>query len=303
MTEHETLAPYEETLLADLLAFQAEQAPEPAPAPRRGVRRRRVLIAVGIAAVIGAAVAGTVVVTERGGGSGAAAKPATIKSRIQRALLDADTGYVLHTSTYNGGVLRSENWQDPARFNSVAAFSDHGSVWSRSGIVYTGHGFRIETVNLTTDHWDTIDQEFPPGHPPQHISAGGSRYLPDSIRSQLADGVLVIVGREKLDGRDTIHLRAHFAADLPPQFVPPDLWVDASTYLPVQEIQHNSLTGQDSVVHFEWLPDTPENIQKTVFRPPTGFAHTVRTFNIGVPGSPPNPSSSSSYTTTLTPSG
>ena len=247
---------------------------------------------------------GTVVAFQRSSGNGAATQPATIKVRIQRALLDANSGFVIHTSEYIVGVLRAESWDDPAHLRAAGvAYDDSGAVYARNGFVYTGDSARIETANLTTGQWDSLVQKFPPGRHPERITGPGSQYLPDTIRMQLADGLLIVIGHETLDGRDTIHLKQHLPAGIPAEFVPSDIWVDASTYLPIREVEHNALTGTDTVIHFEWLPDTSENLAKTVFKAPAGLVdrvHVMTFSNFPRPnGGPP----SSSHSTTIGPAG
>ena len=303
MNEQPTLAHYEEQLLRDLLAFQTARSPEPAPPMPTRHRPRRADRSPDR--------------SDHRGGRGGHRRGVPAEQREprshpagddqgtdQRALLDANSGFVIHTSEYIVGVLRAESWDDPAHLRAAGvAYDDSGAVYARNGFVYTGDSARIETANLTTGQWDSLVQKFPPGRHPERITGPGSQYLPDTIRMQLADGLLVVIGHETLDGRDTIHLKQHLPAGIPAEFVPSDIWVDASTYLPIREVEHNALTGTDTVIHFEWLPDTSENLAKTVFKAP-GWArrprarHDVQQLSTAERRVP-----SSSHSTTIGPAG
>ena len=54
-----------------------------------------------------------------------------------------------------------------------------------------------------------------------------------------------------------------------------DLWVDASTYLPV--LQETSTGGRvTNRTTYSWLPRTPENLAKLSLVVPPGFTHSSR---------------------------
>ena len=101
---------------------------------------------------------------------------------------------------------------------------------------------------------------------------------PDSVREAVADGELDLVGPEKVDGRDTLHLRV-FGPDRSYRV---DMWVDSTTYLPVQEASAKSSgeTGEQEfpasyavTTRYSWLPRTGENLARLVVTPPPGFTH------------------------------
>jgi hypothetical protein len=77
------------------------------------------------------------------------------------------------------------------------------------------------------------------------------------------------VGSEKLAGNDAVHLRWSTI----PGFTL-DLWVDATTYLPVRHISAGAKGG--STVDYTWLPRTPENLAGLDLAPPAGFTHRDR---------------------------
>jgi hypothetical protein len=95
----------------------------------------------------------------------------------------------------------------------------------------------------------------------------------DSIRKAITDGTVELVGKENVDGLDTLHLRLHG----PKRSYRIDMWVDSTSYLPVREIAAKS-TGPDEfpasaavTATYTWLPRTEENLAKLVLTPPPGF--------------------------------
>lgn len=94
---------------------------------------------------------------------------------------------------------------------------------------------------------------------------------PDGIQAALNDGTLTLVGPETLNGRQTLHLRM-FATHRGYRI---DMWVDAATYLPVQETQRViGAPDQDApavTTTYSWLPRTEENLAKLVLTAPPGF--------------------------------
>ncbi|HEY9472346.1 MAG TPA: hypothetical protein VIS06_00705, partial [Mycobacteriales bacterium] len=101
---------------------------------------------------------------------------------------------------------------------------------------------------------------------------------PDSVRRAVADGELDLVGPEKVGGRNTLHLRV-FGPDRSYRV---DLWVDSTTYLPVQEAAAKG-TGETGAQEFpashtvttrySWLPRTEKNLAHLVVTAPPGFKH------------------------------
>ncbi|HEV2781196.1 MAG TPA: hypothetical protein VGX25_17580 [Actinophytocola sp.] len=98
----------------------------------------------------------------------------------------------------------------------------------------------------------------------------------DSIRTAITDGTVELVGRETVDGLDTLHLRLFG----PNREYRIDMWVDSRTYLPVREIAAKSSGGTGDqefpsahavTTTYDWLPRTPDNLARLVLTPPAGF--------------------------------
>lgn len=98
----------------------------------------------------------------------------------------------------------------------------------------------------------------------------------DSIRKAIADGTLELVGKENVDGINTLHLRLYG----PKRSYRIDMWVDSKNYLPVKEIAAKSggKAGDKEfpaaaavTTKYTWLPRTEENLARLVLTPPPGF--------------------------------
>jgi outer membrane lipoprotein-sorting protein len=95
----------------------------------------------------------------------------------------------------------------------------------------------------------------------------------DSVRKAISDGTIELLGREKVDGVDTLHLRLYG----PKQSYRIDMWVDGTTYLPVQQTaakgDGKAFPASSTVTtKYSWLPRTEENLARLVLTPPPGFA-------------------------------
>jgi hypothetical protein len=89
-------------------------------------------------------------------------------------------------------------------------------------------------------------------------------WTPAEIQQAIKEGRITVVGPDQVNGKPTIKLyRVPRKAD-----VPMDLWVDATTYLPVR--YH---LRQEGPMTFDvsWLPPTPENLAKLKTVIPPGF--------------------------------
>jgi hypothetical protein len=88
---------------------------------------------------------------------------------------------------------------------------------------------------------------------------------PDEIRQGLADGRITVAGPATVNGKAAVKLHYEGSKVSPSM----DLWVDATTYLPVrwQWLQESS-----TPFDVTWLPPTPANIEELTTEIPDGFA-------------------------------
>ena len=89
-------------------------------------------------------------------------------------------------------------------------------------------------------------------------------WTPEEIQQGLADGRFTVLGPAEVDGKPTVKLH-HEPRKTE---TPTDLWVDATTYLPVRwQWQQDGSTPFDVT----WLPPTPENLAQLKTVIPPGF--------------------------------
>jgi hypothetical protein len=92
------------------------------------------------------------------------------------------------------------------------------------------------------------------------------------IRSEIAAGQLEVIGRTELRGHQAIELGITVppADGGPVRVTTAHLWVDAATYLPMQQVLRFS-TGRQDVTDYSFLPPTAANLAK--LRPviPAGY--------------------------------
>lgn len=92
----------------------------------------------------------------------------------------------------------------------------------------------------------------------------------DALKKAIDEGRMELIGAETIGDRQTHHLRL-FATIRGYQI---DLWVDATSYLPVRETS-TVLDGPDEPVltsDYDWLPRDEENLAKLELTPPPDFA-------------------------------
>jgi hypothetical protein len=232
---------------------------------RRHTRRTRALMTMTAVPVAAAAVAVVALV---------AAQPQRIQPNLRNAAyvadhtvaaLDAASGRVVHIRGAIGGQTL-EQWRDPA-----------GSRWRvdetgpdgapRRAMLVTGPADGTRTV-LTVDYadraWWTYRLEQP--EEPSDVSWIATLDGPDDIQDALRLWSLHVVGTERLNGQETVHLGG---AKPTGRGIAIDVWVDAATYLPVRI----AIVSPDLSVtsRYTWLPRTPQNLAPFDLKPPAGF--------------------------------
>ena len=94
----------------------------------------------------------------------------------------------------------------------------------------------------------------------ERLSLSEPADLSSVIESGLRCGAFQVAGHQPVDGIDAIELTGIVGGR--PAFT---LWVDASTYLPVQ------MTADKEVMQFRWLPPTQANLAQLTGTIPPGF--------------------------------
>jgi hypothetical protein len=275
-------------------------------APRHWGRRitRSGLIATVSATAVVAAVT-TVIVTASGQptgrhtGAGAAVETASyVLKRAAAAQADAyhligvedgpNTGSIYDGTTYADAATRKLHWVSYQRTPSgqpllEESVSGNGSVEVdyRDRVYFgctAGVGGGCAGIPDTSITQYAIPGLGQPGKGWQDPSA--------AYYAALAEGKVTLAGHRNLDGRDTILLRVHLTAHRTPQPPDPEVWVDARTYLMVQErfwtqdvpngatvdpavIGHMTLAPR--TIRISWLQPTEANLAKLDLSPWAGF--------------------------------
>jgi hypothetical protein len=248
------------------------------PTARRWYLRRPAIATATAFALVGLAAGGVALGTadHRPGQTGGATASSTDTSRpsqlrdvayvstqTQAALGAADDYVVKVHDAYKGGWI--DSWKDEQTGRSrVDIYRGNGSPDSSLvTIVADGKQRGTQISHLERTYFEFVDSA---------ESATGTVFVPNdpaSIRDWLARGSLEIVGQEKMDGNDTVHLRlkagtAAYTADL---------WVDSTSFLPYKTVADKSgkVTDRAEVSTFEWLPRTDENLSHFDLTPPAGY--------------------------------
>ena len=196
------------------------------------------------------------------------------------AALDAASDRVVHIrgaisgqtpdgKTPDGKTL--EQWRDPA-----------GSRWRvdetgpdgmpRRAMLVTGPDDGTRTV-LAVDYADHAwwTYRLVPPDMPSDVWWITTLDGPDDVRDALRLWALHVVGTERVDGRETVHLGG---ARPTGTGIAIDIWVDAASYLPVRV----AIVSPDMSItsRYTWLPRTPRNLAPFDLKPPTGFTQRQR---------------------------
>ncbi|MEU0547291.1 hypothetical protein [Micromonospora sp. NPDC005979] len=106
------------------------------------------------------------------------------------------------------------------------------------------------------------------------------QYLPPSLNPKdlkraVDSGKVTLVGEERLDGRQTVHLQwlggPDSAMDAAAKTAEESMqiWVDKKSYLPVRVV--NKLFTGTTTSDYEWLPRSKENLAKVTVSPPADY--------------------------------
>jgi hypothetical protein len=92
------------------------------------------------------------------------------------------------------------------------------------------------------------------------------------IRAEIANGQFTVIGRTILNGQQAIELKFNVPPnnEAPPHVTAERLWVNATTYLPMQDYTRWS-NGQQSVSDYVFLPPTPKRLAKLRPAIPAGY--------------------------------
>jgi len=196
---------------------------------------------------------------------------AFVQEQTIKALGQASQYVIYAKSSYDGGHY--ETWIDRAnqRYRNDV-YSGTPAQLNQSHAVSGPDGDQtVVTVDYDSHWWATRHETFsrPQSAPPDITDA-------QEIQRAITDGTVELLGHETVNGFDTLHLRLYG----PDRTYRIDMWVDATTYLPVQDVAGKS-SGQAGAAEFpasyavtttySWLPRTDENLARLVLTHPPGY--------------------------------
>jgi hypothetical protein len=260
-------------------------------AARRRHHRRstvtRAVTATGTVGLAGAVAAGVATSGAAGGGPPAPAvttpqvalDAATVSARISQALTGVERK-VLHIRmrvTVDGERSSNELWRDPVS-GAMRATGPKVPGNPRIDIAVRRDGDLQTTTTVDHDRRVWYRDTFDISTLPDRGEGGGkgsgplSDFSPDGLRASLARGEWTLAGRERLDGRQTLHLRVTGAEGAY------DVWVDAESYVLVRRVVARPDGPPLRLVEdYEYLPRTAvvlaELEQRTV---PAGYERLER---------------------------
>lgn len=134
----------------------------------------------------------------------------------------------------------------------------------QGGVPVTG---TIMTVNHRRHVWGEWHAKFVVGFP---LDAAG-------IRAEIAKGQLKILRSTELHGQKAVEMQVVLPPnhEAPPHVTLARLWVDATTYLPLQQFLRMS-NGEQNVTDYTFLPPTPGNRAKLRPEIPAGYTRAGR---------------------------
>ena len=289
VTDDELAATLGPRLHAELADLHAPADLAATVARRRGNQNRVLAGALALPVVAGVAVTAVLLST---GGTSAAPKPpppaaaapqihtvSYVLTQAKAALDSVDEDLVQTNITGTDGrgpSQRNESWLDPrTRTERSDQYTPGGQLSTSVLVTHTDTGVTLLAVDYATSTWSSITaaDKGLKGLP-------GSLYTdPADIRAALTAGTLVLVGEEQVGGQPAEHLTVTGLLDS----MSMDLWVDATSYLPVQSVVHKGpYTGTAS---YTWLPRTPANLAKLILAVPAGFTKVGKA---GVPTPAPS---------------
>jgi hypothetical protein len=197
---------------------------------------------------------------------------AQVSTQVDAALGES-AGLIEHVvvrATLKSHTFHMEGWLDATTGSDHRRASAYipGKPPHETWITRDGTRLTVTIVDSTHRIWWTDTRSVAVDKQLDSLSPS----TPEEIRQALTEGSdrLVLVGREDIDGRATLHLRILTNGTAGSD----DLWVDATTYRVVRRVILKLNPPEDHVriqEDFDWLERTPENLARVTFTPPTGY--------------------------------
>lgn len=229
-------------------------------APTRS-RRRRPRHGGWFVALAGAAAVAVVVAMLVPGSSPSPRPPAlapgtsAVLTAITAALADTNHDIEEVQSTVSGAPPSATSWVDLA---NGACRTDTSLNGQRFSTLFDEHG-RVVSVDYGKKEWWTLGSQGITCEP----------LTPRTIEDALTSGQYTVAGHTTIDGQPSLKLVSRTTSSgLHPMTKLTTLWVNATTYLPIQSTSTAHLTEQTI---FAWLPATAANTAILDITVPPGF--------------------------------
>lgn len=256
---------------------------------RRTLRRR----AGGVLAAAGLAVAAAVAIATVPAAPHSQLTAAAVRVKLLAAWTAAGNDIlVTHSSEPGGGPNHAvasavDSWVYPwaaspgQRAQTRNVYSDNGRVDSEFTCSYlvnaktTANSVSGIFVDYAGRDWSNVT-----------VNGCGSRFNPSTLKSQISSGSWTVSGPADFRGHQALKLISTLTVHVSPGRTAQSttqLWVDASTYLPLYE--YSTTSGVDAgppvTADFELLPPTPANL--ALLKPviPPGFRQILLTSPVG----------------------
>lgn len=242
-------------------SMEAAGRARPGPARRRPRRGGWILAVAGAAAaaVIGVAVLPNWLSAPRPSPHPPALAPGTsaVLTAVTRALAGTSGDIEEVRSTVSVAGLGSTAWVDLA----TGACRTDTEVGGRPTLtVFVENGQAVIIDHANRQWWSRNSQ-----------GVTCAPLTPQTIEQDVAAGRYNLAGHSVIDGRQALRLvSTTTTSGLHPVTKPTTLWVDATTYLPIQSTSTGHLT---ETTVFAWLPATAANQAVLNIAVPAGFQH------------------------------
>lgn len=258
--------------------------------PRRGNRRLAAGISAGAALVVGLVAA--IAATGHGPATQATPLAPALRTRLLAAI-DTASGDILYA--HGGPAPGGGTWQSPAYPRPgqkvhirILGLGSGGAIFKDGEYSFTmpsGNdgansyssnldqgGLQLSGTVMDVNHfrhlWGEWHSKFVLGFA---LDAAG-------IRAEIANGQFKVVGTTELHGQRAVELKIGVppSNEAPAHVTTARLWVDATTYLPIQQFLRMS-NGQRNVTEYTFLPPTAGNLAKLRPDIPAGYTRAGRT--------------------------
>jgi hypothetical protein len=202
-----------------------------------------------------------------------------VKAHLTAALTDVDDIESTRSRFDLGsvGVVRENRWTSPdGRTIRVQTSLNDQQQYDETMVTIGGttHATVIDYPDRAWWTWsEPSDTPVCPSSAACQATIATDSLSPSSIENEVQEGTLhVTSNRQLIAGHETIELSGS-AAQAAPDLGTFDLWIDASTYLPVRTA-NTGLHGATSSSDFQWMASTPTNLAQLRVIVPSGFTRS-----------------------------